>query len=101
MGVTIWLGNHQPVAVVETDTTPDGRPVHTRVPAAGHQCTIVEPPDGATTTQIIADLAAPDGIWARHSDAPTPAWVAATDPDLATVLAGMWGCELRQPAPEV
>lgn len=94
---TIWLGNHAAVDHIPTGEIDDrGEPVRARTPIDGKRYTIAEPPDGAPMAAIIADLTA---IWAHHSDAESPAWVASTDPTLTSVLAGMWDCEAREHGP--
>lgn len=94
---TIWLGNHAAVDHIPTGEIDDrGEPVRARTPIDGKRYTIAEPPDGAPMAAIIADLTA---IWAHHSDAESPAWVASTDPELTWLLSKMWCCEARVPEP--
>jgi hypothetical protein len=88
MATTVWLGNHNAVQTV------DGQ----RQPLDGERVTIVHPPAGLTTAELIHDLTHDRGIWAAHSDADAPAWVASTDPDLATVISGLFGCPIRDAA---
>jgi hypothetical protein len=93
---TLYLGNHQPV---ESRRNADDTTV--RVPLDGKRCTRVEFPAGTATAEAIATLTAPTGVWAAHSDSPNPAWLACTDPGLAAAMAAIWGCEVREPDPEV
>lgn len=100
----IWLGNHQAVDHLRTydDTGApvlDERGEHTltRTPVDGKRCTRVEPPDGIDFAELVTTLTHPDGVWAKHSDTDTPAWVASTDPALSGRLAALWGCEVREP----
>lgn len=95
---TIWLGNHAAVEYVPTGEIDDrGEPVKVRTPVEGKHYTIVQPPDDNSVAEIITDLTHPNGVWAAHSDADAPAWVASTDPELTWVLAKLWGCEARVP----
>lgn len=87
---TIWLGNHEAVEYV------DGQ----RLPLDGKRCTRVEPVDGMLYAEIIHDLIHPQGIWAAHSYALSPAWVASDDPRLAAAIAAVYGCPIRDPEPE-
>jgi hypothetical protein len=94
---TIWLGNHQAVDRVATGEVDErGEPVRERIPQDGKRYTIVEPPDGTPVTEIITTI---NDLWPLHSDADAPAWVASTESALTQVLAGMWGCEAREPEP--
>lgn len=91
----IYLGNRAAIEVVEAEGT-DGKPVRERRELPGKRVTIVRPPDGLTFRELLHDLTHPDGIWANHSDAETPAWVACADPDLGSRLAALFGCEHRE-----
>lgn len=92
---TIWLGNHAAVDHIPTGELDDrGEPVRVRTPLEGKRYTVAEPTDDTPIIVIVADLT---DIWAHHSDAKSPAWVASTDPALTSVLADMWGCEARKP----
>lgn len=89
----VWLGNRKAVEVV---TDPDGaHPDDTmRRAIPGKQCTRVQLAPGLTRVQAAHHIT---HLWPSHSDADTPAWVASTDPALASLLADEWGCELRDP----
>jgi hypothetical protein len=91
MATVVYLGNHQAVEVRE-----DG----TRIAVDGKRCTRVELPDGMPLPEAVTSLTAAGGVWASHSDAPAPAWVASTDPNLGAALGAWWGCEIRNPDPE-
>lgn len=100
----IWLGNHQAVDHLpgtDEDGTPvidsRGERVLVRTPIDGKRYTRVEPPDGISFAELVTTLVHPDGVWAKHSDAETPAWVASTDPALSARLGALWGCEVREP----
>jgi len=98
---TIWLGNHAAVDHIPTGEVDDrGEHVKVRTPIEGKRCTIVQPPDDISVAEIITTLTHPSGVWAAHSNADAPAWVASTDPELTQVLASVWGCEARDPEPE-
>lgn len=94
MGAVVYLGNRQ---AVEVTRDPDDNLI--RTPLDGKLCTTVGIPDGWSVAETIQSLTHPSGIWAWHSDADKPAWVASTDPALAQVLATLWDCELREPEP--
>jgi len=81
---TVYLGNHQPITQTRNQRTPIGE----------KRCTTVTPPDGMSLVAALTDITHPS-LWSAHSDAPTPAWVASTNPALAALLAEHWGCELR------
>jgi hypothetical protein len=96
VGAVIYLGNHSPVEVTRD---PDDTLIRTALD--GKLCTTVGIPDDWSTAETIQALTHPSGVWAWHSDADKPAWVASDDPALAQVLSALWGCELREPDPAV
>jgi hypothetical protein len=98
MPTHVWLGNHQAVEV-----TRDDKDQLVRTPLDGKRCTTVAIPDGRPLAEAITEITHQQGVWAYHSDATKPAWVASDNPLLAEVLAAHYGCELRtpDPAPEV
>jgi hypothetical protein len=100
----IWLGNHQAVdhlPGVDEIGAPvvDGRGerILVRTPIDGKRYTRVEPPEGTTFAELVTTLTHPDGVWANHSNAPAPVWVASTDRSIADRLGALWGCEVREP----
>lgn len=91
----IYLGNRDAIEVVPA-LGPDGEPARERRQLPGKRVTIVKPPPDLTFRELLHDLTHPDGIWAAHSDAEAPAWVACTDAALGARLAAFYGCELRE-----
>lgn len=77
------------------EVTENGAHVHDRIAIPGKQRTEIRPPDGLTYAELVHDLTHKQGIWQAHSDAATPAWVASTDPKLATLLGALFDCEVR------
>ena len=92
---TVWLGNRKAVQVTKKD---DG--AEARKSLRGKRCTTVTPPDDAKLSEIFTAITAPGGVWGAHSDAPAPAWVASTNPQLAALLADHYGCPVREPDPQ-
>lgn len=93
---TVWLGNH---AAVELSRDRKDKEVRTSVD--GKYCTVVRPPAGQSIGETFATItAAVRGVWAMHSDADKPAWVASTSPGLAALLGEHYGCEVRDPEPD-
>ncbi|WP_066373940.1 hypothetical protein [Herbidospora mongoliensis] len=88
MPIHVWLGNRQAVHKDDRQALP------------GKRCTVVAIREDASLLDAATDITHPKGVWAAHSDAPAPAWVASTDPALAQLLADHYGCELRDPDPE-
>lgn len=90
----IYLGNRKAV------TTVDGE----RTPHPGKRCTTVVFPADITLMDALRDLTGPQGVWANHSDADAPAWVAAAGPlaePLVQLLAAQYpGVEIREPDPD-
>jgi hypothetical protein len=71
----------------------------------GKRCTTATIPAGYPLIDAFKDLTHPTGgVWAAHSSAEAPAWVAAQGPlaqPLTMLLAAQWpGIELRDPEPE-
>jgi len=103
----VWLGNPAVVdwrAVYGHDGAPElhpttGEHLKRRVPARHSTWTEVGVVAGQTVRGLITDITAPEGVWAYHSDAAGPSWVASDDPVLATALAGVFGCPVA-PIPE-
>jgi hypothetical protein len=93
---TAWLGNHD--AVEQARDTETGELV--RAPIDGKRCTVVHPPDGTPLAEAFTTITHPNGVWAAHSDAESPAWVASDDPALAQLLSAHYGCPVREPDPE-
>lgn len=91
----VYLGNRKAV-----ETVADGALVERRA-LAGKRCTTVVLPDDATLMDAVRDITSPQGVWAAHSDAPAPAWVAASGPmaeAITAVLAAQYpGIEIRDP----
>lgn len=89
----VYLGNRKTVTVVEGE----------RVPHAGKRCTTVVFPADITLMDAFRDVTSPQGVWANHSDAPAPAWVAASGPlaePLIQLLSAQYpGVEVREPEP--
>lgn len=99
----VYLGNRNAVEVVEDPTLDSEQPGHRirRPLPKAKRCTTVTLAPGLGLMEAAYDLThTTRGVWQAHSDAPTPAWVASTDPVLAQLLASHWGCELRDPEPD-
>lgn len=102
----VYLGNRKAVEVlddpddIDTAASEERAPNKVRAKLPGKRCTTVVFPAGTTLMQAVNDLTTPNGVWAAHSDASAPAWVASNDPTLAKFLADHWGSELREPDPE-
>lgn len=90
----VYLGNRRAVETV------DGQ----RTPIAGKRCTTVVLPADITLMDALRDITSPQGVWAAHSDAPAPAWVAAEGPlaeSITQILAVQYpGVEIREPDPD-
>ncbi|GIH29076.1 hypothetical protein Aph01nite_73860 [Acrocarpospora phusangensis] len=86
--IHVWLGNRQAVQGEDRQALP------------GKRCTSVTIRPDASLLEAASEITSPNGVWAAHSDAAAPAWVASTDPALAELLAAHYGCELRDPDPE-
>lgn len=92
----VYLGNRDAIEVVRG---PDDTQERQALP--GKRCTTVVLAPGLPLLAAAHDITHPDaGLWAAHSNAAAPAWVASTDPALARLLADHWGCELREPEPD-
>lgn len=90
--VTVWLGNNQAVQVTQAGDSPGER-----VPLPGDRCTTVVASAAANHSEVLRSITDPSGVWAAHSDAPAPTWVASTAPVLAQLLADHYGCPIRDP----
>ncbi len=103
--VIVALGNRNAVEVIPDPddaeaAAADNRPINReRRPLKGKLCTTVRIPAGVKTLEALTNITAAGGVWANHSDAEAPAWVASTDPRLAELLAEHYGCELRDYEP--
>lgn len=102
----VYLGNRAAVQA-EPETDPeviaahDGDPPRRRTAMPlGKRCTTAQIPDGVSLVEALTTITSAHGVWANHSDADSPAWVASTDPALADVLASHYGCERRDPDPD-
>lgn len=92
----VYLGNRDAVEVI---TDEDGHTERRAMPK-GKRCTTVALAPGLSLMEAAYDIThASRGVWNAHSDAAAPAWVASTDPALASLLASHWKCELRDPEP--
>lgn len=88
----VYLGNRKAISVQDGE----------RVPYSGKRCTTVILRDGIGLMEAAQDIISPRGVWAAHSDAAGPAWVAASGPlgaALAALIADNYGCEIRDPDP--
>lgn len=89
----VYLGNRKTIAVIDGE----------RVPYPGNICTTVRLRADATLREALQEIAGPNGVWANHSDADAPVWVAAEGPlaqGLITLLEAQYpGIEVRDPEP--
>lgn len=106
----VFLGNHKAAQAVNL-LDDKGQPV---VDAAGVSLKVKQNIRGKTRTEIkdhpddprsvaemFADITTGGGIWSAHSqDGTKPKWVASDNPNMATVLAAFYECEIRDPLPE-
>ena len=98
----VYLGNRKAierVPVTDGSTNTVGV-THERKAIPGKRCTTVVLAPGTSLMEAAQAITSPQGVWAAHSDADAPAWVASTDPVLAGVLASHYGAELRDPEPQ-
>lgn len=87
---TVYLGNRKAISV-----NPDGE----RIAYPGKQCTRVVLRPDATLMEAAQEITSANGLWAQHSDADGPAWVAAEGPlaeALTALLAAHYGAEIRE-----
>lgn len=97
----VWLGNRSAVEIIEDPLDPTKK---TRTPIDGPKknCTTVKLAPGLKlldAARVITD--AGGGVWQAHSNDESPAWVASTNPALASVLSEHFGgIEVREPQPE-
>ncbi len=87
---TVQLGNPQPIfnGMVHNDPT---------------AVTQVSIPESRSFDEAIRDVCHDDGtsntgLWAAHSGAKAPAWVASDSPELEAALAARFGCPAGRPA---
>jgi hypothetical protein len=94
----VYLGNRKAIERIGEGDNVERRPL------PGKRCTRVVLPAGITLMDAVRDITAPQGVWAAHSDAPAPAWVAADGPlaeAVTQILAAQYpGIEVRDPEPE-
>lgn len=94
----VYLGNHKAIERIGEGDDVERRAI------AGKRCTTVVLPEGITLMDAVRDITAPQGVWAAHSDAEAPAWVAADGPmagAITAILAAQYpGIEVRDPEPE-
>lgn len=91
----VYLGNRNAVQVLQDPESG----AQTRSPLPGNLCTTVGVPADWPLMDAARAITDSSGVWQAHSDDDAPAWVAATDPALAQMLASHYGCELREPEP--
>lgn len=88
----VYLGNSKAVQLVDGE----------RQPLHGARRTDVILPADISLIDALRDITSPQGIWAAHSDADAPTWVAAEGPlaePVAALLAAQYpGVEIRDPA---
>lgn len=102
MQTIIYLGNRDAVEV-----TRDEGDTEVRTPVSGKRYTAVVPPAGTPLAEVFRSITDPKGVWAYHSNADNPAWVAVASEDpkfgagLASLLSAHYGgCEIRDPDPD-
>lgn len=104
----VFLGNHKAATAVDLKDD-KGQPVvdangvtpQVMQNVRGKQRTEVRFPDGHDVMDAFRDVTSPGGVWAKHAqDGSKPKWVASDSPELATLLAAAYGCEVRDPLPE-
>jgi hypothetical protein len=85
----VYLGNRKAISV-----GPDGE----RTAYTGKQCTRVVLRPDASLMEAATEITSANGLWAAHSDAPAPAWVAGEGPlaeALVALLAAHYKAEVR------
>jgi|SRR5690349_20882006 len=94
----VYLGNRKAVERVGEGDNVERRAL------SGKRCTTVVLPEDITLMDAVRDITAPQGVWAAHSDAEAPAWVAADGPlagPITQMLAAQYpGVEIREPEPQ-
>lgn len=108
--IIVALGNRHGIEMVpdpadsEEVAAADGRALRKVARLIGQagdkRCTTVVIPGTTGLIGALTDITAATGIWANHSGADAPAWVASTNPRLAEVLAEHYGCEVREYDPD-
>lgn len=86
---TVYLGNRKAISI-----NADGD----RISYPGKRCTTVVLRPDATLMEALGEITGPNGMWAAHSDAPAPAWVAAEGPladAITNVLGAHYNTEIR------
>lgn len=101
--VTVYLGNRDAVediedpADIEAAARDNRAPNRVRRALPGKRCTTVTFPAGTRLVEAVYQITHPtNGVFAAHSNAEAPAWVAATNPVWAQLLAATYGCEVRE-----
>lgn len=92
----VWFGNPAAVEIRTVEVMPDGRERRARIPLDGDRWTVM-PFLAATVAEFVALLLHPDGIWAAHSNAPRPSWVASDDDALAAELSATLALPIVDP----
>jgi hypothetical protein len=94
----VYLGNHAPIEVVADADDPTAT-IRRQTPGPAKTYTRSVLPPGLGLLDAARDITNPaGGIWASHSDAEKPAWVAASGPlgtALAALLGAHWNIEVR------
>jgi hypothetical protein len=104
-GTVVYLGNREALEVVDDPADLDaaaaeGRSANkVRSPIPGKQCTTIRIPAGVSLAQAFTDITSPGGVWAAHSNAAGPAWVATDNEALSYLLSAHYKCERREPDP--
>lgn len=101
----VYLGNRNAIEILPDPDDPENPERRTRTPIKTPKKSITEitPPTGLRLLEIATLITDPHrGVWQAHSDDDAPAWVASTDPALASVLSEHWGgIEIREPDHEL
>jgi hypothetical protein len=91
----VLLGNsaakHQVAQVV------DGEVATVDESLDGNRVTQVVVPDSYTRQEAVRTVTHDDGVWRRHSEAPTPDWVESDDENLAAALGLIYDCPVGRP----
>lgn len=108
--IIVALGNRDGIEMIpdpadsEEAAAADGRAIRKVARPIGQtgdkRCTTVVIPGSSGLIAALTDITAATGIWANHSAADAPAWVASTNPRLAEVLAEHYRCEVREYDPD-
>lgn len=103
----VYLGNRKAIEVLDDPddleaAAAEGRAVNRirRPMPRAKRCTTIILAPGLSLVDAMAEITNPTrGVWQAHSNADAPAWVASTNPALASFLAAHWQCELRDQDP--